>query len=106
MERVRAQSLDRRHRAGADFRDWGSTGADGRAVYLNGARPTLTDAAPILRAGQADGVAHNPEQGRVRLHVDLVCATIHPKGIHGHGRLPREKACPTVSPVRVPFKSK
>src|SRR5688572_6322293 len=106
MERVRAPSLGRRHRAAAEFRHWGSTGADGRAAYLTRARPTLTVAAPIPRRGQADGAAHNPEQGRVRLHVDLVCATIHPKGIHGHGRLPREKACPTVSPVRVPFKLK
>ena len=53
-------ALDR-HRAGA-HRD---------AVDMHGAGAALRDAAAVLGAGQADLLAHHPQQRRVRLDIDV-----------------------------------
>src|SRR5881396_1892014 len=52
--------------------DGHDAGAHRRAVDVHGARPALGDAAAVLRAGEADLLADCPQQGRVRVHRDVV----------------------------------
>ena len=50
--------------------------AHGAAVDVHGAGTALPDAAAEFRACQADVIAYDPQQGRLRIGIDAVCASV------------------------------
>jgi hypothetical protein len=63
--------------AGAGQRtDRDRTGAHGPAINVNGAGTALRDPTAEFRAGEPDGVAQRPEQGRIRFQVDIVLGSV------------------------------
>ena len=70
-----------RHRRGAR--------PDGVAVEVHGAGAALRQAAAEFGAGQADGVADDPQQGHVRRDIDVVAFAVYGQG--NHGRLLRNQ---------------
>ena len=68
--RARRQAFDRRHLAPGDRRHRRRARAHRLAVDVHRAGAALGDAAAVLGAGEAEVLAHDPEQRRVRIDVD------------------------------------
>src|SRR5947207_16019717 len=80
-----------RRRDGRDAR------ANGAAVEVDSARPALRDAAPVLRPGEVQRLAQDPQQRHLRGDIDLLRFAVHIE--RQHGVLLRGLATYTVSTI-------
>jgi hypothetical protein len=73
---VRRHAFDGHDRLADCPRGRDAARAHGAAVDVHGAGTALPDAAAEFRACQADMIAYDPQQGRLRIGIDAVCAPV------------------------------
>src|SRR5262249_34384203 len=97
--RIRRQALDGRHFLAGRERHRGRARPDGVALEVDGAGPTLREAAAELGPGDADRVAADPQQGYVGGDVDVVRFAVYGQGNHGRLLRNRQKKLERMYPT-------
>ena len=88
---VRRQSLDRRDLLRPDRRHRSLARAHGLAIKMHRARSAQSHPAAILRAGQIEFVAQNPQQRRVGSNLNIVRTVVDQQMNRSHGRTPERR---------------
>src|SRR5436190_19716000 len=70
--RIRRQAFDGCDALVGNVPDLNATGADGLAVYMNGAGTALRNAAAEFRTGHSEFVADDPKQWRLRFYIQRI----------------------------------
>src|SRR5258705_6482927 len=83
---ARRQAFDRRYLAIGNGRDRRRARAQRLSVDVDGAGAALRDATPVLGAGEAELLANDPQQWRIRITVELATRAVDVER-DGHAKL-------------------
>src|SRR6266581_9507611 len=85
MAAILGEPLDRGDLAAGHGAHRSDAGAPGLAVHVDGAGPAERDPAAELGAGEAEGVADDPEERRLWIHVHALGLAVEGEAGLGHG---------------------
>src|SRR2546425_8655176 len=84
-----------------DRTQWQDTGARRASVHMDRTGAALGDATAVLRPGEAEAIAQDPQQWGPRLSVDLIRFAIHAQSNHGQPPSAQGVLRPRIRPCRL-----